>query len=232
MSRGSVRCRISARLHSFVAAHAWGVLQLIVLGSLARTVRIRTVYAALAVGVYLVVPLTVVLQASWTGLLAPLLGMSAPELVTTASHTLDPFVEELIKLLPLTLLLLVPTFRRQWSFTDLVLIGAATGAGFGLAEDLYRFGGSADRAEGIAGGWALLFPQATLLVPGIGKTLTSWLPIGVAGGPSDVARLNVHLVWSAVGGLTVGLAALSRTKAARLTATGLVNSVVTTHVQR
>ncbi len=206
---------------SIVAAHAWGVLQLIILASLARTVRIRTVYAAMAVGLYLVVPLTVVLQASWTGLLAPLLDMSAPELVRIASHTLDPFVEELMKLLPLTLLLLVPTFRRQWSFTDLVLIGAATGAGFGLAEDLYRFGGSAERAEGIAGGWALLFPQITLLVPSIGKTLTSWLPIGVAGAPSDVARLNVHLVWSAVGGLAVGLTVLSRTKLARLAALGL-----------
>jgi len=214
---------------SIVAAHAWGVLQLIILGSLARTVRIRTVYAAMAVGLYLMVPLTVVLQASWTGLFAPLLGMSAPELVRIASHTLDPFVEELMKLLPLTLLLLVPTFRRQWSFTDFVLIGAATGAGFGLAEDLYRFGGSADRAEGIAGGWALIFPQISLLVPSIGKTLTSWLPIGVAGGPSDVARLNVHLVWSAVGGLAVGLTVLLRTKAARLTALGLLVCISLDH---
>jgi len=205
---------------SIVAAHAWGVLQLVVLGSLARTVRIRTVYAALAVGLYLLVPMTVVLQATWTGLAAPLLSMSAPKLVSAASYTLDPFVEELMKLLPLAALLLVPMFRRQWSFTDLVLLGAAAGAGFGLAEDLYRFGGSADRAEGIAGGWALVFSQATLLVPSIGKTLTSWLPIGVAG-PNDVAQLNVHLVWSAVGGLAVGLAVLKRTKRARLTALGL-----------
>jgi len=214
---------------SIVAAHVWGVLQLIVLGSLARTVRIRTVYAALAVGLYLLVPMTVVLQASWTGLFAPLLGMSAPELVRAASYTLDPFLEELMKLLPLVLLLLVPTFKRQWSFTDLVLIGAATGAGFGLAEDLYRFGGSADRAEGIAGGWALVFSQATLLVPSIGQTLTSWLPIGVAGGPSDVARLNVHLAWSAVGGLAVGLTVLKRTKAARLTALGLLVCISLDH---
>ena len=42
-----------------------------------------------------------------------------------------------------------------------------------------------------------------------------------AGGTSDVARLNVHLVWSAVCGLAVGLAVLLRTKAARLTALGL-----------
>ena len=55
---------------SIVAAHAWGVLQLIVLVRLARTVRIRTVYAAMAVGVYLLLPLTVVLQASWTELVA------------------------------------------------------------------------------------------------------------------------------------------------------------------
>ena len=214
---------------SIVVAYTWSVLQLIILGSLARTVRIRTVYAALAVGLYLLVPLTVVLQASWTGLFAPLLGMSAPELVRIASHTFDPFLEELMKLLPLALLLLVPTFRRQWSFTDLVLIGASVGAGFGLAEDIYRFGGSADHAESIDGGWALVFSQGSLLVPSIGKTLTSWLPIGVAGGSSDIARLNVHLVWSAVGGLAVGLTVLSRTKAARWTALGLLVCISLDH---
>ncbi len=214
---------------SIVAAYAWGVLQLIVLGSFARTVRIRTVYAALAVGLYLCAPLTVVLQASWTGLVAPLLGMSAPELVRAASYTVDPFLEELMKMLPLALLMLVPTFRRQWSFTDFVLIGAATGAGFGLAEDLYRFGASADRAEGIAGGWALVFSQGYLFVPSIFKTLTSWLPVGVAGGTSDVARLNVHLVWSSVVGLAVGLTVLSRTKASRLTALGLLVCISLDH---
>jgi len=214
---------------SIVVAHAWGVLQLIILGSFARTVRMRTVYAAMAVGLYLLAPLTAVLQTSWTGLFAPLLGMSAPELVRTASYTLDPFIEELMKLLPLALLLLVPTFRRQWSFTDFVLIGAATGAGFGLAEDLYRFGASADRAEGIAGGWALMFAQRDLLVPSIGTAVTSWLPIGVAGGPGEAARLNVHLVWSAVGGLAVGLTVLLRTKAARLTALGLLLCISLDH---
>ena len=61
---------------SIVVAYTWVYLQLIILGSLARTVRIRTVRG---VGGRFVSasPLTVVLQASWTGLFAPLLGMSA-----------------------------------------------------------------------------------------------------------------------------------------------------------
>ncbi len=213
---------------SIVAANAWCILQLIILGSFARTVRIRTVYAAVAVGLYLCVPLAVVLQSAWTGLFASLMGMSASQLVRIASYTVDPFVEELIKLLPLTLLVMVPTFRRQWSLTDFVLIAAATGAGFGLAEDLYRFGASADRAQGIAGGWALVFSEGYMLVPSIGKILTSWLPVGVAAS-GGATRLNVHLIWSAVGGLAVGLALLVRTNKARVIALGLFVYVALDH---
>jgi RsiW-degrading membrane proteinase PrsW (M82 family) len=205
---------------SLVVAHLWGVLQLILLASFARTVRVRTVYAALAAGLYLCAPVTAALQVALTRIVASSMDMSVPELVHVAGYTLDPFVEELAKILPLSLLLMVPLFKRQWSFTDCVLIGAATGAGFGLAEDLYRFGGSADHAQSIAGGWALVFSGDYLLVPGIGHMVTSWLPHGV-GGSHDAARLNEHLIWSAVAGLAVGLTILARTTAARLTALGL-----------
>jgi RsiW-degrading membrane proteinase PrsW (M82 family) len=216
---------------SLVVAHLWGVLQLIVLGSFARTVRVRTVYAAMAAGLYLCAPATVALQVALTRIAASSLGMSVPEVVSIAGYTLDPFIEELTKVVPLSLLLLVPLFRRQWSFTDCVLIGAATGAGFGLAEDLYRFGGSADHAQSIAGGWALVFSGDYLLVPGLGHIVTSWLPHGV-GGSHDAARLNEHLIWSAVAGFAVGLTLLARTTPARLTALGLFVCISLDHAAR
>jgi RsiW-degrading membrane proteinase PrsW (M82 family) len=216
---------------SLAVAHLWGVLQLIVLASFARTVRVRTVYAALAAGLYLCAPATVALQLALTKIIASLMGMSVPEVVHIAGYTLDPFIEELAKVLPLSLLLMVPLFRRQWSFTDCVLIGAATGAGFGLAEDLYRFGGSADHAQSIAGGWALVFSGDYLLVPGIGHLVTSWLPHGV-GGSHDAARLNEHLIWSAVAGLAIGLMVLARTTATRLTALGLFVCISLDHAAR
>ncbi len=216
---------------SLVVAHLWGVLQLIVLASFARTVRARTAYAALAVGLYLCAPVTAALQVALTKIFASSMGISVPEVMHIAGYTLDPFIEELAKVLPLSLLLMVPLFRRQWSFTDCVLIAAATGAGFGLAEDLYRFGGSADHAQSIAGGWALAFSGDYLLVPGLGHIVTSWVPHGVAGS-HDTARLNEHLIWSAVAGLAVGLAVLARTTAARLTALGLFVCISLDHAAR
>jgi RsiW-degrading membrane proteinase PrsW (M82 family) len=216
---------------SLVVAHLWGVLQLIVLASFARTVRVRTVYAAMAAGLYLCAPVTAALQVALTKIIASSMGMSIPEVVRIAGYTLDPFIEELAKVLPLSLLLMVPLFRRQWSFSDCVLIGAATGAGFGLAEDLYRFGGSADHAQSIAGGWALVFSGDYLLVPSIGHIMTSWLPHGV-GGSHDAARLNEHLIWSAIAGLAVGLTVLVRTTAARLTALGLFVCISLDHAAR
>jgi hypothetical protein len=129
------------------------------------------------------------------------------------------FVEELMRALPLLMLLKVPLFKRQWSFANLVLIAAATGAGFGVAEDLYRFGTASDHAQSIPSGWTPVFSQGYRLVPSIGRVLTSWLPVGVSG-PRDLARLNLDLVWSAVAGLAVGLTVFKRTAAARLTGLG------------
>src|ERR1700681_800579 len=116
-------------------AHVWGVIQLIVLGSLSRTIRVRTVLAALTVGLYAIGPLTVFLQLGRVHLAASLLGTPVAQIQSIASYTVDPFLEEALKLLPLAmLLLLIPTARRQWSVTDCVLIAAATGSGYGLAE--------------------------------------------------------------------------------------------------
>lgn len=208
-----------AMIIAIVVANVWGVIQVIALGSFARTVRVRTVFAAMAVGLYVCAPLATLLQVAWQAIAAPLLGVAAFQLAGTATYTLDPFVEEILKILPLAVLLMIPVLRRQWSLTDYVLIGAATGAGFGLAENLYRLSASAGSASAVASGWAVASDGTYFLVPSVSETLSSWLPIGASwlGGP----RVNAHLVWSAIGGLAVGLTVLNRTTAARLAAGGL-----------
>ena len=201
-------------------AHLWGVIQLLVLGSLARTVRVRTVLAAMAVGLYFIGPLTVFLQLAWIQLAASLTGTPIADMRAIASYTVDPFLEEALKLLPLAMLMLLPTVRRQWSLTDCVLIAAATGSGYGLAENLYRYAGSPDLAQAVAGGWAMSIGRYTVLVPGAFNTLTSWLPPGTSF-VGDPIRLNSHLVWSALGGLALGVFLRYRTRAARVAAGAL-----------
>ena len=202
---------------AIVFAQLWGVIQLIVLGSLARTVRVRTVLAAMAVGLYAIAPLAVILQKTWIGMAASLAGMSMAHMTGIASYTVDPFIEEALKLLPLALLMLIPAIRRQWSVTDCVLIAAAVGSGFGLAEHLYRYASSPDLAQAVTGGWEMSFRDYTPRVPGIATSLTSWLPGGVWF-PEDPTRVNWHLAWSATGGLALGLALRNPKRAARVTA--------------
>jgi RsiW-degrading membrane proteinase PrsW (M82 family) len=205
---------------AIIFAQLWGVIQLIVLSSMSRTVRVRTVLAAMAVGFYAIAPVTAFLQLSWIRLAALLLGKSISDVTGFASYTVDPFIEEAIKLLPLAMLMLIPAIRRQWSVTDCVLIAAATGSGFGLAEHLFRFGDYPGAAESVTGGWALMLGRNTPLVPGIARTLTSWLPPGVFF-IDDVIRVNWHLAWSAIGGLALGLVVRNPGRAARVAAGGL-----------
>jgi RsiW-degrading membrane proteinase PrsW (M82 family) len=204
-------------IFAIVFAQVWGVIQLIVLGSLARTVRVRTVVAAMALGLYAVAPVAVIVQKTWIGIAATLLGRSMADITGIASYTVDPFLEEALKLLPLVLLMLIPAIRRQWSITDCVLIAAAIGSGFGLAEHLYRYASSPHAAEAVRGGWEMSFGRYTPMVPGIFSSLTSWLPNGVWF-PEDPSRVNWHLAWSAIGGLALGLFVRNPKRAARVTA--------------
>jgi hypothetical protein len=208
---------------SIVFAHFWGVLQLIILGSFARTVRVRTALTALAAGLYASAPLTVLVEFVWTRLLALITGAPVGDVVQMASYTADPFVEELVKVLPLVALLLaVRVVRRQWSITDCVIVGAALGSGFGLAEDLYRYSAAAANAGSIHGGWLLRPDFGTIVtVPSPWTTVTSWLPSGAVprGLFSFASRtpsaLNLHAAWSAIAGLGAGLFVLDRRLIAR-----------------
>src|SRR5262245_39850088 len=98
-------------LLAVVFAHLWSALQLVVLGSLTRTVRTRTVLTAIAVGFFACAPLAVLLQVTWIRIAASLTGAYVGGVVATASYTADPFMEEILKVLPLALLLLIPVIR-------------------------------------------------------------------------------------------------------------------------
>src|SRR5450432_1252204 len=205
---------------AIIFAQVWGVIQLIVLTSLARTVRVRTVFAAMAVGFYAIGPVTAFLQLSWIHLAAPLFGIPPADLQDIASYSADPFIEEAMKVLPLAVLMIIPAIRRQWSVTDCVLIAAATGSGFGLTEHLFRYAAHPGAAEGVSGGWVLSVGSYNVLVPGILRTLTSWIPNGTFF-RSDPILINWHLAWSAMGGLAVGLVVRKRETWARVVAVAL-----------
>jgi hypothetical protein len=180
---------------SMAFAAFWGVLQLAVLGWGTRTVRVGTLVLVMGVGFYACGAVAGAAELAWTRLFAALSGGSVADAVRTAGYTVDPFLEEVVKVLPLVLAGLHLRTRRQWGLTDCLLIGAAAGAGFGLLEAVMRFGHQPGYAEP--------------LVPGPLEAVTTWLPAPVdaaflaapgLGGPTDV-----HLVWSAVAGLGVGL---------------------------
>jgi RsiW-degrading membrane proteinase PrsW (M82 family) len=177
-------------------------VQLIVLGSFARVAGTRIVLSAIAVGLFACAPLAVLLQTVWIRTAASATGVYIGSVVRTASYTVDPFMEEILKLLPLLMLLRMPAVRRQWSVTDCVLIAAATGSGFGLAESLYRLGSAPDQANWIGGGWIVGINISLPVVPSVATSLTAWLPSSLSNPGSTI---NLHLAWSALGGLGVGL---------------------------
>ena len=79
---------------------------------------------ALAVGLYACAPLAVLLQVTWTRIAAWSTGTQYWDWLTVASYTGNPFIEEVVKVLPLVALLLMPVIRRQMSYTDCLLIGS------------------------------------------------------------------------------------------------------------
>ena len=211
-----------------VLAQLYGVVELAVLGWAARTVRFRVLVLAMVTGLYAVAPAAALLQVAWTRAFAGISGLPVVQVTTTASYTLDPFIEELAKVAPLIVLwLALGSLRRQWAATDFVLAGAALCAGFGLAEDLLRYADQAGHAIHLAtGGWIIPVGLSAPTIPGPGHILTSWLPAGVAeggllgAGPADV--INIHLVWSSVAGLGVALALRQRQPRVRLGGLALV----------
>ncbi len=215
-----------------VFAACWGVVQLAVLGSAARTVRAGTLLLAVGAGVYGCGVLAVVVEYAWTHLRADATGVPIYQVVATASYTVDPFVEEIAKVVPLVLLAWGARARWQRGLTDYLLLGAATGAGFGLAEAVMRFGTRAGTAIGMPDGWVLPISLSPPTIPTPGAVVVSWLPAPAGGDGflslSAGSGTNLHLAWSALAGLGVGFAVRGRGPV-RLLGPGLVLLVGADH---
>lgn len=193
-----------------MAAAMYGVVQLFVLSYPTRSVRLATVLLALIVGVYVCGTAVALLELAYTRVIADRTGESLIEVVNTTSYTTAPWVEELVKVLPLLLVGLHAKVRRQWGLADFTVLGAGLGAGFGLLESLLRYSLDADRAFARDGGWIVPDSLTPPYIPGPSQVLTSWLPspaasldLGQTGGIA-VPTFN-HLAWTALAGLGVGL---------------------------
>lgn len=192
-----------------IIAACYGVWQLAVLASATRTVRMSTLGLAVLAGAYGCGMLALLGEIGWTRLVHLITGIPLHEVVETASHTVDPFIEELVKVLPLILIAgLARRMRKQHGVTDHLLLGAAIGTGFAWMEAMLRFADDAARALPDRRGGYLLPSLSPPQVTGIGPTLLTWLPppirtldlLGLAG-----ASVNLHLVWTALAGLGLGL---------------------------
>ncbi|MEP6650819.1 MAG: polymorphic toxin type 37 domain-containing protein [Lapillicoccus sp.] len=191
-----------------LVATLWSVAQLTVLSSWSRTVRFSTLVLVVAFGAYACGVVVVLLQWGWTRLYSALTHTPLGRVVDTASYTVDPVIEEVVKVLPLVLVgVFVARASRQLGLTDYLLVGAATGAGFTLFESLMRFGTVRALSMSLGDGYIV---QASLggavVVPGIGSTLRSWLPEPVTTEPllGPASGGVSHLAWSALAGVGVG----------------------------
>ncbi|MFF7653622.1 RNase A-like domain-containing protein [Streptomyces sp. NPDC007983] len=193
-----------------VAATVYGVAQLLVLSSPGRSVRVSTGLLAIAVGVYGCGVAAALLELAYTRGVAEVTGESLTEVVKAASYTVDPVIEELVKLAPLLLMAWNVRIRRQWGLTDHVVLGAALGAGFGLLEAVARYGLDAGRAiPHPAGGWAIPDSLRAPYIPGAGQVFSAWFPApqGVLelGDRTPGAATSPHLVYTALAALGVGV---------------------------
>jgi len=209
----------------FLLVYFWGLLQLFLISTSTRTVRWRTLVASFLSGLYLSPMVAILLEQIWIRRLAAqssdwFLGLSFH--TQQAAYTVSPFIEELSKLLPLIIILCWKRVRDRLGVTDILLIGAALGAGFGFAEITPRIVHLAENITwwpGARGGeWMVSSGLATKSIPGILRIFTSFLPVPLGTGivfdaryasffgmRMNVIDYNYHLVWSAFAALGVGL---------------------------
>ena len=197
---------------SALFALQYGVFQVGLLGSVSRSVASQHALLAFLVGASASAAMAIPAEYGVAALFTH--GSSAfTQTIITDSYTCDPVIEEICKLLPLALLLLVRRIRRSLGLTDIVVLSAAMGAGFGFTETALNLGMNSAVAQWSNGYWLLPVSHwSSRAIPGPGAILTSWLP-----GPSDIANWigpiiavpNFHLIWSVLIGFGLALAAKS-----------------------
>ncbi len=188
------------------------VTQLAALGSWARSLRLTTLLQGIAVGFLVCGSVTVALQFTWTRLFAAITSIPVSDVQNFASWTVDPFIEEILKVAPLVLLMwLRPRVQRQLGYTDHLLYGAALGIGFEVLEAALRYTRLGFTATNLGDRYIVrggLFGLVT--VPNPWTALFTWQPVPAGteeffGGGGDSIQ---HLVWTALA--AVGIAWFAR----------------------
>ena len=158
-----------------LAANAVFVAGLFVLGTLTRTLSALMIVRAFLLG------------ASAMAIML-FLGQPLGALSSDPASTIDPIVEELLKLTPLALILWQGRRMSSWqlSATDVLLICAAAGAGFAVVEDAFIR---------MNEGWGDTLP----LLP------TTEIYSDRIRGDRLIAG---HAIWAALSGMTIGIALL------------------------
>ncbi|MFD3519440.1 DUF6531 domain-containing protein [Streptomyces sp. NPDC058653] len=179
----------------------------------ARTVGWPTVLLAFGVGAYGCGVFSVLIETVVTRQVAAADETSMRTVLDTVTWTTAPAAEELLKVAPLALAAWALRGRVQWGLTDFVVLGGAVGAGFGLLESVLQFAFAPDvhvRPVESAGGWSVGTRLFTVpFVSGSPEFLGHWLPSAVGslelGSTTATVPVDNHVVWSALGGLSIGL---------------------------
>ncbi len=184
------------------------VTQLALIGAWARSLRVTTLLLGVLAGFLVCGPAAVALQWAWTRAVAGIGPWSLRDVVDTAGWTVDPLLEEVVKVAPLALL----AWRwvhshRQLGYVDHLLAGGALGMGFELFEATLRFGRLGMLAMPTTGGYVVTGNLAGVVtVPSIWTSLTTWQPAPASFAPLfSVGEPEAiqHLVWTALAGAGV-----------------------------
>lgn len=190
-----------------------GVLQLAALGSFARSLRVTTLLLLVMVGGYVCAPVALLLELGITRCWHAVTSAPLASVVTLASWTTDPAVEELVKVAPVILLpVLARGLSSQLGLTDHLLIGSAVGGGFSIAEAVMRYSSAVTSAvPDEAGGYYIPVNLAVPHIPGLLRSATSWLPAPVESGWDVLLTggtgLNLHLLYTGLAALGIGVIA-------------------------
>ncbi len=171
------------------------VVQLGLVGSWARSVRLSTLVHAVGVGFVVAGPLTVAVEWGLVRGLTQVGRWETSTLVARAAWTWDPVVEEVMKVAPLLVLAVVwPKAHRQLGWTDHLLVGAGLGLGFGLLEEALRRAQVTPMVMKIGEDYMVgaSLMGGPVMVPSVSSSLGTWLP-----------DTNAHLMYTCVAVLGV-----------------------------
>lgn len=188
-----------------VFAATVSLVQLCIAGAWARSIRVGTALQAAVVGFFVVVPVTIGAEWIASRVVSLATNQGFVWIVDAAAWTYDPVLEEVLKIAPLLVVALAwPGVARQLGLVDYLLLGAAIGAGFELAEAALRFGELTAAADQISGGVLVAgSAMGSAVVPSLHTSLTTWLPAPVALQWPDLSGPG-HLLWSALAAGGVG----------------------------